>query len=76
MALKGNLKDFTITQLLNLVNLARKTGTLVIEGAGDIARLVFREGKLAYAQYSQEDNALASILQRNNKISQIGRAHV
>ncbi len=69
MALKGNLKDFTITQLLNLVNLARKTGTLVIEGSGDIARLIFRDGKLAYAQYGQEENALASILQRSNKIN-------
>ena len=31
MALKGNLRDFTITQLLNLINLARKTGALVID---------------------------------------------
>lgn len=30
MALQGNLRDFTTTQLLNLINLARKTGTLTI----------------------------------------------
>ena len=35
MALKGNLRDFTITQLLNLINLARKTGTLVVEGPSE-----------------------------------------
>jgi hypothetical protein len=69
MALKGNLRDFTITQLLNLVNLAKKTGTLVVEGPGEIARVSFREGKLAYAAIGQEDNSLASILQRSNKIS-------
>jgi len=69
MALKGNLRDFTITQLLNLVNLAKKTGTLVIEGPGEIARVTFREGKLAYAQIGVEDNTLAAVLQRNNKIS-------
>ena len=69
MALKGNLRDFTITQLLNLVNLAKKTGTLVVEGPGEIARVSFREGKLAYAMLGQEDNSLASVLQRNNKIS-------
>jgi hypothetical protein len=69
MALKGNLRDFTITQLLNLVNLAKKTGTLVIEGPGEIAQVSFREGKLAYAMIGQEDNSLASVLQRNNKIS-------
>ena len=32
MALKGNLHDFSITQLLNLIHLARKTGTLAIDG--------------------------------------------
>lgn len=31
MALKGNLRDFSTTQLLNLINLARKTGTLTVE---------------------------------------------
>ncbi len=69
MALKGNLRDFTITQLLNLINLARKTGTLVIEGPGEVARVTFREGKLAFAQIGVEDNTLAAVLQRNNKIS-------
>ncbi len=70
MALKGNLRDFTITQLLNLINLARKTGTLIIEGPTDTARVAFREGKLSFAQYGQEDTALASILHRSNRISQ------
>jgi hypothetical protein len=70
MALKGNLRDFTITQLLNLINLARKTGTLIIEGPSDTARVMFREGKLSFAQFGQEDCGLASILQRSNKISQ------
>jgi hypothetical protein len=70
MALKGNLRDFTITQLLNLINLARKTGTLVIEGPSDTARIMFREGKLSFAQYGHEDTSLAAILHRANKISQ------
>ncbi len=69
MALKGNLRDFSITQLLNLVNLAHKTGTLIIEGPGEVARINFREGKLAYAQVGEEDGSLAAILQRNNKIT-------
>jgi hypothetical protein len=69
MALKGNLRDFTITQLLNLVNLACKTGTLVIEGPGEVAHIAFREGKLAYAQLGQQDSTLAGILRRNKKIS-------
>jgi hypothetical protein len=35
MALRGNLRDFTITQLLNLINLAQKSGTLVVDGPGE-----------------------------------------
>lgn len=62
MALKGNLRDFTITQLLNLINLAQKTGTLIVEGPNESAKVSFREGKLAYAQIGNEDNSLASVL--------------
>lgn len=69
MALKGNLRDFSITQLLNIINLARKTGVLVLEGAGEVSRVSFRDGKLAYVQYGQEDNALPSVLLRSSKIS-------
>lgn len=70
MALKGNLRDFTITQLLNLINLARKTGTLVIEGPNDTAWVSFREGKLAYSKMGKDDNNLATVLYRAKKISQ------
>jgi hypothetical protein len=70
MALKGNLRDFTITQLLNLVNLAKKTGTLVIQGPSEEARVSFRDGKLAYAQLGNDENSLSDILQKNKKISQ------
>jgi hypothetical protein len=69
MALKGNLKDFSLTQLLNLVNLASKTGTLAIEGTSEAAWLTFKEGKLSYAQLGKEDSRLAAILLRNKKIT-------
>jgi hypothetical protein len=69
MALKGNLRDFTITQLLNLINLARKTGTLIVEGPSEKVMVSFRDGKLAYAQMGHEDNSLATVLYRANKLS-------
>ena len=47
MALQGNLRDFSITQLLNLINLACKTGMLVIEGPVEVAQITFRDGKLS-----------------------------
>ena len=69
MALRGNLRDFTITQLLNLINLASKTGTLVVEGPHDTAQVAFRGGKLAYAQIGHEDGGLASVLYKAKKLS-------
>lgn len=69
MALKGNLRDFSITQLLNLVNLAKKTGTLVIEGANQTANITFREGKLSYAELADKDNNLGAILHHANVIT-------
>lgn len=69
MALKGNLRDFTITQLLNLINLAKKTGTLVINGPSDTALVSFRGGKLAYSQLGKIENGLASVLFRSKKLT-------
>ena len=69
MALKGNLRDFTVTQLLNLINLAHKTGSLVVEGPDEAVLLYFREGKLTFAQNGQEDNSLATILHKSKKLN-------
>lgn len=69
MALKGNLRDFTITQLLNLINLARKTGTLIVEGTNETAWVSFRDGKLAFAQTNKDENNLAYILYKANKFT-------
>lgn len=70
MALKGNLQDFSATQLLHLINLARKTGILAVETPQDQARFYFREGKLIYASLDGQDDRLVSILQRAGKITE------
>jgi len=69
MALKGNLRDFSTTQLLNLINLAKKTGTLVIEGPRQGAQMSFRNGKLVYAAMGQDDGSLTTILHRAGKLT-------
>jgi len=69
MALKGNLRDFSVTQILNLINVAQKTGTLVVDGSAQPIWVSFREGKLAYARDGQEDNSLAAILYRAKKLN-------
>ena len=69
MALKGNLRDFSTTQVLKLINLAHKTGTLTIEAQGASARLFFREGKLIYASLGNGDGRLAHMLFKAGKLS-------
>lgn len=68
MALKGNLRDFTITQLLNLINLAQKSGSLVIEGPNETAKVTFREGKLAHAQIGNASNNGLGLILHNAKV--------
>lgn len=69
MALKGNLRDFSITQLLNLINVAEKTGSLIVDGPTEKIWIFFREGKLSYAQVGEDNNSLAAVLHKTNKIN-------
>lgn len=73
MALQGNLRDFTITQLLNLVNLANKSGALLVQGPNEGVQLVFSEGKLAYAHLASDadgaQGGLPEVLHRAEKIN-------
>jgi len=69
MALKGNLQDFGTTQLLNLVHLAHKTGSLQLERDSDSAELFFRGGKLIYTIMTGNDGLLTSMLVKSGKLS-------
>lgn len=69
MALKGKLQDFNTTQLLNLVSLAKKTGSMTFETDADSARLFFRDGKLIHASTRSNEGRLVDILYTGNKIS-------
>jgi hypothetical protein len=70
MALKGNLRDFSIVQLLNLINLARKTGTLRVGHDGKRADLCFRAGKLIYATQDRDQSQLVTALRRSGLITE------
>jgi hypothetical protein len=77
MALKGNLRDFSLHQLLNLINLAHKTGSLTVNpeprvngasksasanGHGAPAALFFREGRLIHAAFEGKPARLTDVL--------------
>lgn len=69
MALKGNLRDFSVTQLFNLINLANKTGTLTLEGPSEAAWVSFSKGKLIHAQLGHENGTLTGILLRSGLLT-------
>ena len=69
MALNGNLRDFSLTQLLNVINLAQKTGKLVINNHSQSAVVLFREGKLAYAGFGEHEINLIELLFQANVIN-------
>lgn len=70
MALKGNLSDFSIVQLLNLVNLARKTGTLAVGEDDGRSTLWFEDGKLVYVTGEDTDGQLAAALRQRGVITE------
>jgi len=69
MALKGDLHDFSTTQLLNLINLANKTGTLTVSSS-QVARMAFRDGKLIYATLGDNSNSLAAVLHKSGVLTE------
>ncbi len=72
MALKGNLRDFSFYQLLNLIHLAHKTGALTIRsqnGRSGGAYLYFQEGKLVHAALDGRPARLTDVLLQVGKIT-------
>ncbi len=69
MALKGNLQDFSTTQLLNLVHLAHKTGALDVTENSNHAEIFFQNGKLVHAMMTGYDGLLTSMLAKGKKLS-------
>ncbi|MDW8328328.1 MAG: DUF4388 domain-containing protein [Anaerolineales bacterium] len=70
MPLKGNLRDFSTSNLLNLINLAKKTGTLLIDGPNQSAQMSFRNGKLIYAAMGHEDGHLVAVLRKAGRLTE------
>jgi len=70
MALKGRLQDFSTAQLLNLINLARKSGKLDLSNPSQGAYLFFKEGRLIHASTNMEEGHLAAMLFKVGKLTQ------
>jgi len=82
MALKGNLADFSTTQILNLISLARKTGTLrvyapvetnemITDGAGNKRRKVVPGKERATAAFREGRLILALMGEQDGHLANV-----
>ncbi len=70
MALKGNLKDFSLTQLLNLIRLARKTGGLTIQDSGSPLHIFCEEGKLIHVSQNGKKGSLSEMMIKTGRLTE------
>lgn len=64
MSLVGSLEDLGLADILQIVNLARKSGMLLVRCEGGEGRIAFREGLVHAAVVKGEPEALDELLRR------------
>lgn len=69
MALRGNLKDFSLPDVFQLVQLSRKTGVLRIHNGSDTGSIWFRGGDVFFAQSNWQSELLGQRLVSAEKIT-------
>ncbi len=64
MALEGSIKDFGLSDILQLIDFQKKTGVLSLSGHMDKVRLMFHEGSIVEAESRKrlEENRMGKIL--------------
>lgn len=69
VALQGSLSSFKLTDVLTLLSMSRKSGTLAIASGDQTSFVTFVNGSLVYAGSNQEKLRLSAILLRKKKIT-------
>ncbi len=54
MALEGTLRDFALADILQLIGVQRKTGTLTLAREGETVTILFQDGMIVWAAPSDE----------------------
>ncbi|HUP48540.1 MAG TPA: DUF4388 domain-containing protein [Thermoanaerobaculia bacterium] len=68
-ALRGSLGSFKLADVLTLLSMSRKSGTLILTSQERRASVVFVNGGVVYAGSTQEKLRLSAILLRKKKIT-------
>ncbi len=74
MALQGNLKDFSITEVIQLIGQQLKTGVLKVQRAKEIVEVYFMDGSIVhvYCNYRGQKDLIGEILLKAHVINEEG----
>ncbi|VAX18275.1 hypothetical protein MNBD_NITROSPINAE02-1051 [hydrothermal vent metagenome] len=70
MALRGNLDDFNIVNILQMIKLEGKTGRLTLAEAEEVVKITFDKGFIIYAEgaSNKDESRLENVLLTNNLV--------
>jgi hypothetical protein len=69
LALEGKIEDFSIGEIVQIIGMGRKTGTLIIEGAREQVSIYFKNGKAVYANPVYQREHLGNILVKHGVVT-------
>ena len=69
MLLRGNLKEFSLPNVFQLVKMSAKTGCLTLEREGEEGKVFFRDGRIYYASSSPQGIPLGERLVKAGRIT-------
>lgn len=70
MSFEGDIRDFSLAEVIQIIGQGRKTGTLSVEGERETIWVYFKDGKAVFATPSNLREQLGTILLREGKITQ------
>ncbi len=72
MALQGNLRDFSISDIFQLIGLQRKTGVLTLKSRDDVVLITFLDGRVVDSESEKYrlESRLGKVLLKRGSISE------
>lgn len=68
--MKGNIKTFALTSILQLLSTDRKTGVLELKSQDNAVKIFFSDGTIVYAMGSRKESRIGHILRSRDLISE------
>ncbi len=69
LALAGDIADFDLAEIIQMIGRGRKTGKLVVSGGRNYVTLYFKDGRAVFASPSHQRDYLGNILVRRGVVS-------